>query len=332
MYYIQDLSSSKSFFTQLPNILFELDLTPMEFRFYCQLKKICGESGACWQSKVCIAKSMGITDRTVQDLKKSLSKPLEKLGNKPLIIITKRFNEQGDRDSDLIQLTDLWIDNAEHFINKSKNRGGENISPGVGKIFPQGGENISPKEEPFQEDLFKENNNNKLKNGKSEEEPPKVVVVSSDLKKKIEGLELSKTTLAIMQNYTEKEVEQALKCLDQYPDPASKDAFILSALRKEWKPKDTEEDLDKYLQENRKIAEKVSDDCRDACVYRRSFEKSKNSIPWPISFIAEKDELIVSQGLYMIIPISYRKKPEDFKNELKTHLKKLEQFSIKYEI
>lgn len=119
-----DLSSLHKCRTELPNILFELDLDPYEFRVYCQIKKITGDGGKCWMSMRALAEKCNISERKLREVKKSLSQPIEQLGNIPLLKITKRKKEKGDLDTDLIEIIDIWPVNFQKSYSAARHAGG----------------------------------------------------------------------------------------------------------------------------------------------------------------------------------------------------------------
>jgi hypothetical protein len=111
--------------TEIPNIIFELGLTPYEFLVYCHIKRITGESGKCWQSVREIAKSCGISVTQVAKCIDSLTIPKNGL-NLPLIKKTKRKLPNGLNETNLITVVNLWKHNGDHFREKNNLKNKEN--------------------------------------------------------------------------------------------------------------------------------------------------------------------------------------------------------------
>ena len=144
---VTDLSSLHKCRTEIPNIIDDLNLDPYEFRVYMKYKRIAGDGGACWKSNAAIADECHISTRTLQRVKKQLASPYEELNGLPLIKIEHRKTEEGDPDTDLITIVDLWPLNFKKYYG-----GGDSQSPGVVTHSHQGGDSQSPKEDPSKED------------------------------------------------------------------------------------------------------------------------------------------------------------------------------------
>lgn len=250
---IQDDCSSKSFFTQLPNIVFRLGLTGNEFLVYSELKRIAGEAGSCWQCKKTLAQSCGLAESSIQKIKKSLSKPRDILNGKSLISIEMRFTELGDRDTDLITIVDIWAESAEHFI-KIKNGGGLKSNPGVGLNLTQGGLKFTPKEEPLKEDPRK-NNNGKGSCSLSFSH------LSLEILERMSDLKLQNITVNRMSKYTEEEIITAIRCYEEAKNVDSIDAFLISALKEKWQPSVMSSTTVEDETENERLSHKLEASC-----------------------------------------------------------------------
>lgn len=138
---------------EIPNILEHLDLDPYEYRLYVALKKVAGDSGMCWQSRKTLA------DRCKMSLDK-LNKCLKKLSSVlpiikcPLISITNRKNEKGEKITNIIKIIPIWRKNGDFFRSSKKDfderQEVEGSTPG------------SHKEEPGEEKPSKKNNQKKV--------------------------------------------------------------------------------------------------------------------------------------------------------------------------
>jgi hypothetical protein len=119
----------------IPNIVYDLGLTPYEFTLYSHLVRTAGQKGACWKSNAVLVKETGIKLSTLKTTKKYLSTPRKKLNGKSLITITERKNKKhGGNETSLITIEDLWPDNYLHTkelqeISTSKGGGHHKTDP-----------------------------------------------------------------------------------------------------------------------------------------------------------------------------------------------------------
>src|SRR5690606_310719 len=163
---VQEEFSPHHYRTEIPNIV-ESALTDVyERSLYMHLKRRAGDSGKCISSKTTMAEATGMSPRKLQEVKKSLSMPRKELGNRPLIRITQRTTESGDRDTDLITIVNMWdLNYANCFTNaKSNMGGGEPGAWGVEHEMPDGGARGAYKEEPSKKnyDYDYESDDNKI--------------------------------------------------------------------------------------------------------------------------------------------------------------------------
>lgn len=148
---VKDLGSLHHFRTEIPNIIFEMKLDPYEFMLYCVLKRTAGDAGSCFKSNATLCEEIGCQKPKLIEVKKSLQV-------KGLIKIKKRTRADGCKMPDLINITDMWDKNAEMYLSKKKSTlGGSNLRlPGVVIDDYQGSNLRLPKEDPNEEDHFKE--------------------------------------------------------------------------------------------------------------------------------------------------------------------------------
>ena len=123
---VQDLSTDRNFFTILPNIIFHLKLDPWTFKAYCVIKMTAGDAGACFKSNSTMAEEVGCSIPTLIKLK-------TKLVEKGLIVIKKRVHPTGGNMPDLIQIVEIWGQNAEYMLKKSKKCSDGGSKPGLDK-------------------------------------------------------------------------------------------------------------------------------------------------------------------------------------------------------
>jgi hypothetical protein len=124
--HVTDEGDPRKYFTQIPNILFSLGLSPYALTLYVYFKKVAGEGGACWQKTSTIAKATGMSDGMVTKAKAELSKPRPELKDdpqgkaKPLIVIANRNNKHGGKPGHIIRLTDIWSANIANITRIAK--------------------------------------------------------------------------------------------------------------------------------------------------------------------------------------------------------------------
>lgn len=105
---VRDAGDSRRYFTQLPNIIDDADLSVYAFRLYVHLKRVAGEDGKCIQSERTLAKACHMSAGSINNAKKVLEKA-------ELIQIEIITNEHGEFDSDEITIMDIWRENMNHY-------------------------------------------------------------------------------------------------------------------------------------------------------------------------------------------------------------------------
>lgn len=112
---IIDDGDSRKYWTQIPNIVFMLGLSPFELTLYAYFKKVAGVGGACWQKTSTLAKATSMSGGMISKAKIELSKPRPELNGKPLILITEGANRHGGKPRHVIRLSDIWPENFAMF-------------------------------------------------------------------------------------------------------------------------------------------------------------------------------------------------------------------------
>lgn len=88
-------------FSQIPNLVDDLDLTPYAYRLYGHLRRVAGENGKCWQSTSTLSKACRMSMGSVSEAKKELENTYP-----PLIRVTSQKTETGWYHE--ITITDIW--------------------------------------------------------------------------------------------------------------------------------------------------------------------------------------------------------------------------------
>lgn len=142
--------NERKYWTQIPNIIFTLGLSPFELTLYVYLKKVAGEAGACWQTTDTLVKATRISGGMLTKVKAELSRPRVELNGKALIVIAEETNRHGGKKRHVIRLTDIWPENMTLFAQPAPralpiSQDGRPISPH--EIASSSGERaISPHE------------------------------------------------------------------------------------------------------------------------------------------------------------------------------------------
>lgn len=114
---IYDEGDPRNYWTQLPNIVFELGLKPLELVLYAHLKRAAGAGvgGKCTKSTATLARETGMGAGTVSRTKSSLEAKRSMLGNRPLIRTKEIPNPRGGKPFQEITITDIWKVNSDYF-------------------------------------------------------------------------------------------------------------------------------------------------------------------------------------------------------------------------
>lgn len=236
--------SPRTFYTQIPNIVFHLGLSPTAFLLYSYYRSI----GACFKSQATIQRETGLSDKTIRNVHKELKQNFEKLGTKPLIVISRRVKPDGGKNTNLITIIDIWIEN-DLFFNKSLRS--VKFTGGVGKNLPEGGEKFTDKQYPSN------------KTPKEQQQPPAsfkpedskpldavVVFLSSKEGREIEQLmdsagfsEKDKASILKISLDHKKLIKVISKALKD-DNITRKVGFIVQALKNDWTFEKTKREID----------------------------------------------------------------------------------------
>jgi len=164
---INDESSNHKYRTELPNIIYEIGLTPNLIGVYSALKRAAGDNGQCTKSEKTLASKLFISKNTLHVLISKLCEINPFIG-KPLIVLTHRFSEYGDKDTNAITITDIWPENYAFF---SRDLGGSSkfdlprvnsdlrsakSTQGVAQNLSKGSAKSAHKEEPIKKNQYEE--------------------------------------------------------------------------------------------------------------------------------------------------------------------------------
>jgi hypothetical protein len=120
-----DCSGDPKFYSQIPNIIFELGLTTIEIALYCFIKRISAHSGVCFMSSINLCEKLVIAPGTLRKSKKILEE-------KKLISIEKKSKKEGGYH--IITILNIWNLNNSYFSKKEY--AVSKCAPGVGQNVP----------------------------------------------------------------------------------------------------------------------------------------------------------------------------------------------------
>ena len=107
-YQVKDAGDPRKYFTQIPNMVDDMDLSFYAFRLYFHLKRVAGDEGTCWQSTTTLARACKMSPGKVSAVKDELVKS-------GLIKIDYVDNPHGGRDFHHITILDIWTQNTSNF-------------------------------------------------------------------------------------------------------------------------------------------------------------------------------------------------------------------------
>ena len=98
--------TGKAYFSQIPHILFDYDLSPYAFKLWCHYNKV----GTCWQSVRTTADNCNMSVGAVVKYRNELQEKK---------LITVSDNQYGGYN---IQVTDLWPENMQKYANHGRSQ------------------------------------------------------------------------------------------------------------------------------------------------------------------------------------------------------------------
>lgn len=137
-YGVEEEVDDRVYFTQIPNLIFELNMSREAVWLYVHLKRVAGDKGECFQSLNTLAKKTRMSKPTVIKVKTELI-------NNSLIRIQPAA--RGDKP-DIITIRNIWHRNIEYFdkvVNQKTALVNQKTAPGKGENPKKN----PPKKEPF---------------------------------------------------------------------------------------------------------------------------------------------------------------------------------------
>lgn len=111
-YHIRDAGDPRRYYTMIPNMVDDADLSVYAFRLYVHFKRVAGDDGTCWQSVGTLAKACKMSVGSIHNARKEL----EGAGLVRLEIVD---NPRGGRDFIRVTIMDIWGENASKYSTTS---------------------------------------------------------------------------------------------------------------------------------------------------------------------------------------------------------------------
>jgi hypothetical protein len=143
-YAIEDEGDLKKYRTEIPNMVYDIGLTPYEGWLYGHFKRVCGAKpdGMCWKSVATLAKETGMSTGRVSEARREL----ERRG------LIKLEQPKGPGTTVTVTIVDIWPQNMARYANPSYYERGS--SPHEG-----GSSRGETKKEPFKKEPIKNSGN-----------------------------------------------------------------------------------------------------------------------------------------------------------------------------
>lgn len=134
-------SEDRKWYTMIPNIVDDMGLDPYAFRLYAHLRRVAGDTGACWQSTDTLAKHCKMGEGSVSKAKQAL---------KAAKLIRIELRTRNGTRYHHITIIDIWAKNmavyeaarsqgeGAHSPGETKNIPSKKATPTVDKTRPSG--------------------------------------------------------------------------------------------------------------------------------------------------------------------------------------------------
>ena len=104
---VYDAGDLRKYRTEIPNLIFDLGLSPHALALYGHLKRTAGQSGKSWKSRETLAKECNMSTGKVTEARRELE---------AASLIT--VEQVSKRKPVEVRITDIWVRNFEHFSEK----------------------------------------------------------------------------------------------------------------------------------------------------------------------------------------------------------------------
>ncbi len=105
---VHDAGDLRKYRTEIPNLIFEMGLSPYALTLYIHLKRTAGQNGKCWKSVRTLASETGVS-------KSEIARTRKELEERELITVEQ---PKDPRKPSVVSIVDIWEMNFDHFIAK----------------------------------------------------------------------------------------------------------------------------------------------------------------------------------------------------------------------
>lgn len=142
---VKDAGDLRKYRTEVPNLIFELGLSPYALALYMHFKRTAGDDGKCWKSTRRLAEETKISAGKVSQARKELEER---------DLITVEYPENNN-EAITVTIVDIWPENFDHFRKARMTRSsGERPVHDVNATRSSG----ERRKEPLEEGSSKESN------------------------------------------------------------------------------------------------------------------------------------------------------------------------------
>ena len=105
---VNDPGDLRKYRTEIPNLVFEMGLSPHALALYGHLKRTCGQSGKCWKATKTLATEANMSAGKVSESRAELE-------DAKLITVER----PSKRKTAIVTITDVWLKNFQHFASEA---------------------------------------------------------------------------------------------------------------------------------------------------------------------------------------------------------------------
>jgi hypothetical protein len=142
----------------IPHLIDDLGLDVYEYRVYGAIKRAAGEKGECKKSILTLHKETKIGTTKIKETISNLCK-VNPIIKKPLLTKKNRLSEHGDKDTNIVFVNDIWMDNSNIIKKQSGRSHGDRPRShgdgGVGRMATEGRSHGDHKEDHLKKTTFK---------------------------------------------------------------------------------------------------------------------------------------------------------------------------------
>lgn len=106
---VRDSGDLRKYRTEVPNLVFEMSLSPYALALYMHFRRTAGDDGKCWKSTRTLASDTGISAGTISKARKELEERK---------LIGVQYPENNNK-SIIVTIIDIWPENFQHFASST---------------------------------------------------------------------------------------------------------------------------------------------------------------------------------------------------------------------